>query len=98
MFYQEERLGALGDYYPSPVAAAGMICVTSQQGMVVVHRAGELLEVLARNSLDEPIFATPPIVDGNLYVRTKIRLYAFGIVQESRPAHGQTLENTAPRI
>ena len=78
VFYQEERLGALGDYYSSPVAAAGKICVASQPGVVVVYRAGEKLEVLARNSLDEPILATPAIVDGNLYVRTKSQLYAFG--------------------
>lgn len=76
--YQEERLGALGDYYASPVAAAGKICVASQSGMVVVYRVGETLEVLARNALDEPILATPAIVDGKLYVRTQGRLFAFG--------------------
>ena len=79
VLYQEERLGALGDYYSSPVAAAGKICAASQLGVVVVYRAGETLEVLARNSLDEPIIATPAIVEGKLYVRTKSRLYAFGI-------------------
>ena len=66
------------DYYSSPVAAAGKISVASQSGVVVVYRAGETLEVLARNSLDEPIIATPAIVDGNLYVRTKSQLYSFG--------------------
>ena len=78
VFYQEERLGALGDYYSSPVVAAGKICVASQHGVIVVYRAGETLEVLARNSLDEPILATPAILDGNLYVRTESQLYAFG--------------------
>lgn len=75
--YQEERLGALGDYYSSPVAAAGKICVASQSGVVVVYRAGDTLEVLARNALEEPIVATPAIVDGILYVRTRSQLYAF---------------------
>ena len=78
VFYQEERLGALGDYYSSPVAAAGKICAASQQGVVVVYRAGDTLEVLARNSLDEPVLATPAIVEGRLYVRTQSQLYAFG--------------------
>ncbi len=78
VFYQEERLGALGDYYASPVAAAGKICAASQSGVVVIFRAGETLEVLARNALGEPVLATPAIVDGNLYVRTKSQLYAFG--------------------
>ena len=80
VFYQAERLGALGSYYSSPVAAAGKICVASQTGTVVVYRSGEKLEVLARNSLNEPILATPAIVDEKLYVRTKSALYAFGHV------------------
>lgn len=78
-FYQEERLGALGDFYSSPVAAAGKICVASQAGVVVVYRAGETLEVLARNALNEPVLATPAILEGKLYVRTKSQLYAFAI-------------------
>jgi outer membrane protein assembly factor BamB len=76
--YLEERLGALGDYYSSPVAANGKICVASQPGLVVVFRAGDTLEVLARNALGEPIVATPAIGEGRLYVRTKSQLYAFG--------------------
>jgi outer membrane protein assembly factor BamB len=84
--YQEERLGALGDYYSSPVAAAGKICVASQQGVLVVYRAGDSLEVLARNPLNEPVLATPAIVDGQLYVRTQSQLYAFGSDRISTPS------------
>ncbi|MBI2947614.1 MAG: PQQ-binding-like beta-propeller repeat protein [Verrucomicrobia bacterium] len=76
--YQEERLGALGDYYASPVAADGKICVASQPGVVVICRAGGDLEVLARNNLGEPILATPAIAENKLYVRTEAHLYAFG--------------------
>ncbi len=75
--YQEERLGALGDYYSSPIAADGKICIASQPGVVVVYQAGAPLTVLARNSLEEPILATPAVVDGTLYIRTRSRLYAF---------------------
>ena len=76
--YQEERLGALGDYYTSPVAADGKVCVASQNGTIVIYRAGDSLEILARNNLEEPILATPAIANGRLYVRTRSRLYAFG--------------------
>lgn len=76
--YQEERLGALGDYYASPVAAAGRICAASQPGTLVIFRAGDTLEVLARNPLNEPVIATPAIASGRLYVRTANRLYCFG--------------------
>ena len=78
VLYQEERLGALGDYYSSPVAASGKICMASQPGVVVVFQAGDTLQVLARNGLDEPIMATPAIVGNRLYLRTKAHLYAFG--------------------
>jgi outer membrane protein assembly factor BamB len=76
--YQEERLGALGDYYASPVAAGGKILVCSQPGMAVVIKAGDTLEVLARNPMGERIMATPAIVENRLYLRTQGKLYAFG--------------------
>jgi outer membrane protein assembly factor BamB len=77
--YLEERLGALGDYYASPVAADGKVFFASQQGRVVVIAAGDDLKILAVNDLKEPIFATPAIADGKLYVRTAGALYCFGV-------------------
>jgi outer membrane protein assembly factor BamB len=71
------RLGALGDYYSSPVAAGNKIYIASAEGVMVVLDAGEELKVLARNPFDSPILATPAIVDGKLYVRTETHLYAF---------------------
>jgi outer membrane protein assembly factor BamB len=82
-YFQEERLGAMGDNYASPVAAAGKICVISQPGTAVILRAGETPEVLARNPLGEPVLATPAILDHTLYVRTQGHLYAFS---ERNPA------------
>ena len=65
-------------YYSSPVAAGGNIYFASGDGVVSVLRAGDKLDVAARNDLGEPIFATPAILDGRLYVRTASHLYAFG--------------------
>jgi outer membrane protein assembly factor BamB len=73
------RLGALGDYYSSPVAASDRIYISSAEGTVVVLDArGEALKVLATNKLDSGIMATPAVVDGKIYVRTENYLYAFG--------------------
>jgi outer membrane protein assembly factor BamB len=80
--YQEERLGALGDYYASPVAAAGKVLMCSQNGLAVVLKAGDTPEVLARNNLGERIMATPAIVGRQLYLRTAGKLYAFGAANE----------------
>ena len=73
----EERLGAEGGYFASPVAAGGRIYAASDRGMVVVFEDADSLKVLARNDLKEPIMATPAIVDGKLYVRTAGHLYSF---------------------
>lgn len=72
------RLGAPGGYYASLIAAGDRIYASSDKGMVVVFEAMDTLHVLARNDLQEPIMATPAIVDGALYVRTPSHLYAFG--------------------
>jgi outer membrane protein assembly factor BamB len=72
------RVGALGDYYSSPVAADDKIYVASMEGVVTVLDGGGELKILARNELDEPVLATPAIVDGKIYVRTPNHLYAFG--------------------
>ncbi len=77
-FYQDERLGAPGDYYSSAVGADGRIYLASQNGAVLVLAAGESLNVLARNNLGEQVMATPAIVDGKIYLRTAGHLYAFG--------------------
>ena len=76
--FQEERLGAVGDYYSSPVAAHGKICVASQSGVVTVLAATDSLTILAQNKMGEPVMATPAIVGQRLYLRTKSQLYAFG--------------------
>jgi len=73
----EERLGAAGGYYASPVAAGGRVYAASDRGTVVVFEDKDSLNVLARNELKEPVLATPAIVDGRLYIRTAGHLYAF---------------------
>jgi outer membrane protein assembly factor BamB len=72
------RLGAMGYYYASPVAADHKVFIASEEGVVVVLDAGDRLNVLARNKLDGAIRATPAIVEGRIYVRTESHLYAFG--------------------
>jgi len=73
-----QRLGVLGQYVASPVAADGRIYAASETGTVVVFSAGDSLEVLARNELGEGIRATPAISANKLYVRTLNHLWAFG--------------------
>ena len=73
-----QRLGALGQYAASPIAADGRIYASSEAGTIVVFRAADTLDVLARNDLGESITATPAIAADTLYVRTARHLWAFG--------------------
>jgi outer membrane protein assembly factor BamB len=78
LLIDRQRLGVLGQYAASPVAADGRIYAASVSGTIIVFRAGDALEVLARNDLGESVVATPAIAANNLYVRSAQHLWAFG--------------------
>lgn len=73
--------GALGGYSASPVAAEGKLFIVSEEGKLVVLRAGRDWDVLAVNDLGEGSFATPALSAGKIYVRTDEALYCFGSSQ-----------------
>jgi outer membrane protein assembly factor BamB len=61
----------------SRTAAGDRIYFASGDGTVAVIKPGDALEVLARNQIGEPIFATPAVAANTLYLRTSAHLYAF---------------------
>jgi outer membrane protein assembly factor BamB len=75
---QGRLTGALGQYWSSPVAADGKVYVASQEGQVTVLKAAGKWDVMEINEFGEEIFATPAIVDGRIYLRTRAALYCFG--------------------
>jgi hypothetical protein len=76
--YRARLADDAGTISASPVAADGRIYVGSQDGDVFVVGAGESFELLARNRMHEPIFATPAIAGDTLLVRTASALYGIG--------------------
>jgi len=74
---QSRLIGALDDYFSSPVAAEGKIYVVSLSGKVCVLKAGVELEILAVNDLHEECYASPAVGPGEIYIRTQSALYAF---------------------
>ena len=61
------------------MASDGHIYLAAEGGEVLVLRAGAgRFEVIARNDLGEPIFATPAIARGTLFLRTRGHLVAVG--------------------
>jgi outer membrane protein assembly factor BamB len=71
-----KRIG--GNYSASPVCIDGKLYTVSDDGEVVVIRADDTLEELARNTLDEPSRATPAVSGGRLYLRTTSQLLSIG--------------------
>ena len=73
------RVGsAPASYTASPVATGGRIYFANEDGIVVVVRAGKDSEALAANDLGEPLFATPALSEGRIYVRGQKSLFSFG--------------------
>jgi len=73
----EERLGARVAITASLVAADDKIYLPSEDGSVFVVRAGEEFQVLSRNNMGAPCFASPAISEGTLFVRTTKTLFAI---------------------
>ena len=69
---------AIDSYYASPVAGDGKIYAASEGGKISVIEAGPDWSVLSTADLAEPIYATPAIYRGRVYIRTDEALYAFG--------------------
>jgi outer membrane protein assembly factor BamB len=76
--FQQERIGAGGSYYTSPVAANGRIYVASVNGIMSVVKAGDKPDVIGRAEFKERLVTTPALVDNKIYIRTADHLWAFG--------------------
>jgi hypothetical protein len=63
-----------GGFSASPVAAAGRIYLSSEDGDVFVVRAGRKFELLSTNRMGEIVMATPAISGTLLIVRTQTQL------------------------
>lgn len=77
--WKQARLRGQADrYYSSPVAADGKIYIVSHTGTVAVLKAGGEQELLATNTVEEEVLATPALVDGRVLIRTKGAVYCYG--------------------
>jgi len=73
----QNRIGTTNSTFSaSPIAAAGRIYFSSEDGEVFVVRAGAAYELLAVNRMGEPLMATPAASDGMLLIRGQRHLFA----------------------
>ena len=67
-----------GIFFASPVAGDGKVYMVSETGETFVLRAGREPEVVAKNSLDVRIIASPALSDGRLFLRSDGALFCIG--------------------
>lgn len=75
--YQQRVGGQSIGFSASPVAADGKLYLASEDGDVYVIKAGPKYEMLAANSMGEPMMATPAISDGMIYIRSQNHVFCI---------------------
>ena len=78
IYQQRLAQGGGGTYSASPVAADGNLYIASEDGDVIVIKAGRQFERLAVNPMGEVIMATPAIARGLLVFRMQHHVIAVG--------------------
>jgi outer membrane protein assembly factor BamB len=76
--YEGGRIPVPATFTASPVAFDGKLLLTSEDGDTYVIKAGPKHEVLATNSVGEPVYASPAISDGMIFIRGEKNLYCIG--------------------
>lgn len=72
-----ERIEGMQGVYASPVGASGRVYLTGRNGVSVVIKNSDTLEVLATNRLDDGFDASPALVDRELFLRGHQSLYCI---------------------
>lgn len=76
LIYQA-RLPVPARFTASPIAFEGKILIVSEDGDGFVLRAGPVPEVLSVSSLAEPVYASPAVSGGKIFVRGAEHLYCL---------------------
>ena len=74
--YVQQRLPKPYNFKASPLVANGRVYLATEEGDVVVVRAGNEFEILATNTLSDQSFIASPIAVGNdLFLRSRTHLF-----------------------
>jgi outer membrane protein assembly factor BamB len=76
--YEGGRIPIPATFTASPVAFEGKILMTSEDGDTFMVKAGPKHEIIGTNSIGEPVYASPAIADGRIFIRGEKNLYAIG--------------------
>ncbi|HEX6045136.1 MAG TPA: PQQ-binding-like beta-propeller repeat protein [Pyrinomonadaceae bacterium] len=76
--YEGGRIPIPATFTASPVAFDGKILLTSEDGDTFFVKAGPKHEIIGTNSVGEPVYASPAIADGRIYIRGEKNIYCIG--------------------
>jgi outer membrane protein assembly factor BamB len=76
--YEGGRIPIPATFTASPVGFDGKILLTSEDGDTFIVKSGPKHEVLGTNSVGEPVYASPAIADGRIFIRGEKNLYCIG--------------------
>jgi len=83
LIYKGGRVPVPATFTASPVAVDGRILLTSEDGDTFVIKAGPKHEVLTTNSVGEPVYASPAVSHGMIFIRGEKHLFCFGGPRDS---------------
>ena len=75
--FVKKRLDAIKEIYASPTGASGRVYFVSREGKTQVIKNSGKFEVLATNTLDDEIDASPAIVGDQIFLKGKTHLYCI---------------------
>jgi outer membrane protein assembly factor BamB len=78
LIYEGGRVPVPATFTASPVGVNGHLLLTSEDGDTFVVRAGPAHEVVRTNSVGEPVYASPAISGGRIFIRGDRHLFAIG--------------------
>jgi outer membrane protein assembly factor BamB len=67
--YEGGRVPVPATFTASPIAFDGKILMTSEDGDTFVIKAGPSHEILGTSSVGEPVYASPAVADGSIFIR-----------------------------
>jgi outer membrane protein assembly factor BamB len=76
--YEGGRIPIPATFTASPVAFDGKILMTSEDGDTFIVKSGPRHEILGTNSVGEPVYASPAIANGRIFIRGEKNLYCIG--------------------
>ena len=75
--YEGGRVPVPATFFASPVAFEDKILLTSEDGDSFIVEAGPVHKVLRTNTVGEPVYASPAIANGTIYIRGDKHLFAI---------------------